>query len=467
MTGATLHTVATDDETPAAPHGAAPDTAAPDKAVISRGRLIAIDALIAFTTLLAVVGMLSIWANRLLFNPDNWETTSTQLLQNSDIRSATANYLTDQLYANVNVAGVIKSGLPTKLEPLAGPAAGALRNVAVQGVELALSRPRVQALWGTANRAADQTFIAIVNGGKGAVGVNNGVVTLKLSSIVGNIASRLGLPADISSKLPPSIATLTVFRSSQLRLVQDAGNAVKSLALWLTILVPLLYAAAIALARGHRRRTLMTVGFAVVLAGVIGIAGRAVLESQLSTSLTNDASLQPTIRAVVTIATQILGQIASAFVLIGVVFVVAAWFAGPAHPAVVTRRAFAPFLREQPLGAFATTAGVMLLVFIWDPIPATGTPVGVIVFLALAMFATEVLRRQTAREFPDAQRGEAIAAIRARWTAFRERRHETPRETAGHQQSIPDQLERLAALQSSGAITASEYDAAKQALLST
>ena len=91
--------------------------------------------------------MFAIWANRLLFNPDNWSNTSTQLLQNPDIRDASANYLVDQLYANVNVGRLIKSGLPPRLQPLAGPAAGALRNVAVQGVDAALERPRVQTFW--------------------------------------------------------------------------------------------------------------------------------------------------------------------------------------------------------------------------------------------------------------------------------------------------------------------------------
>ena len=211
--------------------------------------------------------MLSLWANRLLFNPDNWEKTSTQLLQNRAVRSATANYVVDQLYANVDVPGLIKSGLPPQLAPLAGPAAGALRGPAVQGVELALTRPEVQSLWATANRAADQTFIAIVNGGKGAVKVNGGVVTLDLASIVNEVSSRLGLPADLGTRLPPSVAHLTVFRSDQLRYVQDGGRAVRSLALWLTILVPLLYALAIFIARGHRRRTLMTAGFSFVFAG--------------------------------------------------------------------------------------------------------------------------------------------------------------------------------------------------------
>src|SRR6185437_8280388 len=126
------------------------------------------------------------------------------------------------------------------------------RNVAVKGVDAALTRPRIQNLWAAANRAADQSFIAVVNGGKGAVGVQNGVVTLGLGQIVNNVASRLGLPSDLSSKLPPNVANLTVLRSNQLSLVQDVGSAIKGLALWLTILTPLLYALAIALAKGRR-----------------------------------------------------------------------------------------------------------------------------------------------------------------------------------------------------------------------
>ena len=108
----------------------------------------------------------------------------------------------------------------------------------------------VQNLWAQANRAADQVFIAVVNGGKGPVGVKEGAVTLNLGAILENVAARLGLPSGLSAKLPPNIANLTVFKSDQLKYVQNWGNAVRSLALWLTILVPLLYALALFLAAG-------------------------------------------------------------------------------------------------------------------------------------------------------------------------------------------------------------------------
>jgi Short C-terminal domain len=449
------------------PPEAAPE-AAPATRTISRRRLIGVDALISITTLLLIVGMFAIWANRLLFSPNNWSNTSTQLLEDPNIRSATANYLVDQLYANVNVPGLIRSGLPPALQGLADPAAGALRSGAVQATELALTRPRVQNLWARANRAADQTFIAVVNGNKGAVGVNQGVVTLNLGAILDSVASRLGLPSGLASKLPPNIANLTIFKSNQLKTVQNGGKAIKGLALWLTILCPVLYGLAILLASGHRRRTLMTVGFAGIFAGVVVFFGRNILQTQITNSLTDDATLRPAIRATIAIGTELLVEVAGAVVFVGVVLVLCAWFAGPARIARLAREAIAPFLRENPWGSFAVTLGLLALLFIWNPIPATGKPAGIITFTVLALVGTELLIRQTAREFPEARPGAAAHAIRTRLSGVRSPDKPTDGSSAPPSPATAttaDQLSRLADLRNRGALSAEEYQAAKRQLL--
>jgi Short C-terminal domain len=442
---------------------AAPAAAAPAR--ISRRRLIGVDVLIGVTTVLLVVGIFATWANRLLFSPDNWSKTSTQLLQDANVRSTTANYLVDQLYANVDVTGLIKQGLPTQLQGLAGPAAGALRNAAVQGAELALSRPRVQQLWAQANRAADQTFIDIVNGGKGAVKVNQGAVTLDLASILDNIASRLGLPSDIASKLPPSVANLVIFKSNQLKYVQNGGKAIKSLAFWLLVIVPLLYILALFLAKGHRRRTLMTIGFAGILAGVLVILARSVLQGQVVNSLTSDASLQVTIGHVYNISTAILKDVASGVIFIAILLVAAAWFAGPARPAHATRHAIAPFLREQTLATYGIVLGLLILLFIWNPIPATGKPLGILVFTVLALFGTYILIQQTALEFPEARSGAASHAVRTRVASMRDRRQRSGGSSAPAGPTTAEQLKQLADLRDRGAISPDEYQSAKEKLL--
>jgi hypothetical protein len=372
----------------------------------TRGRRIGVAVLIWGTTILAILAIFAVWANRQVFNPDNWANTSSSMLQNPKIRAATANYLVDQLYANVDVAGALEQNLPTQLKPLAGPIAGGLQNAAIAAANRALANPRVQDVWKRANRKADEQFIAIVNGGKGAVDANGGVVSLDLSPIVMNITDRLGLP-DVSSQLPPQVAHLTILKSDELDLVQKGGKALKGLALLLTIIVPLLYALAIFLARGRRRRTLMTVGFAIIIAGVVVFAGRSLVESQTTDALVkNDANLAAA-KAVLGIATGELSQIAGAFVIVGIPLVIAAWFAGPARLATSGRRLIAPFMRNEPAWAFGIVIAIMLLIFIWRPIPATGKPAGIIVFLGLALLGTELLRRQIDQEFPEGSAGSA------------------------------------------------------------
>jgi hypothetical protein len=424
---------------------------------------------IGVSTLLLIVGVFAVWANRLLFSPDNWSNTSTQLLQNPTIRSTTANYAVDQLYANVNVGNLIKSALPTRLQPLADPAAGALRNVAVQSVNLALARPRIQTLWAKANRAAAQTFVTVVKGGKGPVGIKQGVVTLDLASIVDSIASRLGLPPDISKKLPPNVAQLTVLKSNQLKLVQNGGNFLRHLAVWLTVLVPVLYALALVIApAGRRRRTLLTIGFAAIVGGLLVIFGRSFFVNQVTGSLVKDASLKPAVSEVVTIMTQMLHQIAAGIVFMGILLVIAALIAGPARPARAGRRAIAPFLRDRPAGAYAVMLGLLALLFIWDPIHATGTPAGIIVFTVVALVGMFVLRRQTMQEFPDARPGDATHRVRV-WIderrQQRRQRHQPDARSTAESASLTSQLRELSDLRDRGAITPDEYDVAKSQLL--
>jgi hypothetical protein len=353
------------------------------------------------TSVLAVVGIFAVWANRQLLDPNNWSSTSTQLLQNAAIREATSNYLVDQLYANVNVEEELKKRLPSQLQPLAGPLAGAIRNLATEASQRALANPRVQEAWRHANRAADQTFVTIVEGGKGAVAISGGQVTLDLSSVVANITNRLGLP-NVSSKLPPSVAHLKILQSKQLKSVQDIGKALKGLDLLLTILVPVLYALAIFLSRGYRRRTLRNVGIAFVGVGVLVFLLRHITVEQVTESLVKNESVKPAAHAVLSIATSRLSEIAGAFVFVGIPLIVAAWFAGPARLATRGRRAIAPFLHEHAEWTYGIVAAIMALIFIWDPIPATGKAAGILSFLALAFFGTYLLRKQTAEEFPQA-----------------------------------------------------------------
>ena len=244
--------------------------------------------ILGVATVLAIFAIFAVWANRQLMNPTNWAKTSTALLQKQTIRTALSGYLIDQLYANVDVQAQLKSGLPPQLAPLAGPISGALHNLAEQGAEKALEAPRVQGAWENANRTADEALVAIVKGGGSRVQVNGGTVSLNLREIVAKLATRLGLPSGIAEKLPPSVANLKIVTSSQLGLARNLAKALHALALLLTILTFALYVLAMYLARGHRRRTLMSVSLSLVFAGLIVILGRKIGQGQLVSAITSE-----------------------------------------------------------------------------------------------------------------------------------------------------------------------------------
>jgi hypothetical protein len=203
----------------------------------------------------------------------------------------------------------------------------------------------------------------------------------------------------------------------------------------------------------------MTVGFAAIFAGVVVFFGRNILQTQITNSLTNDESLKPAIRATFGIGTELLTEVAGAVVFTGVILVICAWFAGPGRLPRLSREAIAPFLRENPWGTFAVTLGLLALLFIWNPIPATGTPAGIITFTLLALLGTELLIRQTNREFPEARAGAATHAIRTRAASMR---RPAPAQSS---ETTADQLKQLAELRDHGSLTAEEYETAKSQLL--
>ncbi len=416
--------------------------------------------ILGLATVLAVFAIFAIWANRQLMNPHNWSKTSTALLQKATVRTALSAYLVDQLYANINVPAQLQSGLPTRLEPLAGPLSGALHGVAEQAAERALATPQVQNVWQKANYAADQALVRVVNGGGSRVQITGGTVSLNLRQIVADLADDLGLPSGIADKLPASVATLTVVTSSQLGIVRNLAKALRALALALTILVFLLYALAVALAGGHRRRTLMWVGWSLVFAGLLVLVGRKIGQGQLVSAITSDASIEPAASDTYSVATSLLVQVASSAIVIGVPVIFSAWLAGPARWAIATRQFMAPHLRERPALAYWGTAALLALVFIWGPIPATRNPFEMLLFTILAFVGAHVLRGQIAEQFPDAQavsmRG-AIGEKLARARAASAGRAGAP--------STAAELERLVALHDRAAITDDEYAAAKRELL--
>jgi hypothetical protein len=360
-----------------------------------------VTALVLVATVLAFVAIFSLWVNRQALNTDNWTSTSSKLLQNKAIQTQVATFVVTQLYANVNVEATLKSKLPVQLQPLAGPVAGGLRQVAQTVAERALATGQVQDAWKKANRAAHKTLLKVIDGGSKNISTTGGKVTLNLRSIVGQVAGQVGIDPAVANKIPASAGSLVILRSKQIDAAQKIAKAIRRLAIVLTVLVFGLYALAVYLARGRRREALRSVGIGFIAAGAVALVVHGLAGTAVVNALTKNEEARPAAEAVWNIGTGLLVQAAGSAVTFGVLLVIAAVFAGPTRYAVRLRRWAAPYLRDRPGVTYTAVGAIYLALIAWAPIAAFRKPLGILVFALLMILGTEVLRRQTAREFAD------------------------------------------------------------------
>ncbi len=360
--------------------------------------------LVILASIIAFVAILSIWVNRQLLNTDNWATTSGRLLEQPAVRSQVAGFLVDEIYANVDVQGRIQAALPPRAQQLAGPIAGALRSGAERVALEGLSRPRVQLAWEEANRRAHRRLLQVLEGGGPNVSTENGNVVLDLKQLLTETQARTGLGGRLSGALPAGAAQITVLRSDQLSAAQDAFDILRRLPIVLVSLSLLLFAIALYISPGWRRKAVRAYGFGFIAAGLLGLAAVSVLGDTVVTSLARTAAAEPAISRTWVISTTLLHEVAVSTIGYGLVIFGGALLAGPPRAATSTRRFVAPYLRETGLAYAALLVVIGLVMLWWQPTPATRNPITAVILALLLAFGFEGLRRQTARDFPDADR---------------------------------------------------------------
>jgi hypothetical protein len=411
--------------------------------------------LIVVASLLAFLTIFALWANRQLLDTDNWTDTSTQLLEDDAVKEQLSIYLVGELYANVDVAARIQAVLPPRAAPLAGTVAGGLKGALEEGLERLLARPRAQQLWEEANRRAHTRLLQVVEDEGEFVSTEDGHVTLDLKSVLEASQEEVGVGGRIADRLPEDAAQLTVLKSDELGLAQDLVQLLKTLAWALLGLALGLYALAIFLARGWRREALRATGIGFAFAGATALVVRSFAGDALTEALAETDSVKPAIGATWTIGTSLLQEAAAATLAYGVVMFLAAWLAGPTGFAVASRRALAPYLRD-PRYAYGGLAAIVLFLLAWGPTPATRKPLGALLLIALLAGGVEVLRRQTAREHPDATVSESIQHLSERLKRTRR---------AAPANGRLGELERLGKLHDSGVLDDAEFAREKAAIL--
>ena len=373
-------------------------------------------ALIALAGVIGFLAALALWAERQLLEEDTWVDTSTELLEDEEIRDALAAFMVDALYSEVDVEAELQQGLPPRLAPLAGPAAAGLRELSDRAARRALQRPRVQDVWEQLNRGAHERLIALVEDDSGQP------VTLDLGEIVTSLGEQQGI--EVADRIPPDAAEIEVLPADKLSAAQGAVNLLKGLAVALTALALLLFALAVYLARGWRRGALRAVGFAFLVVGVAVLVARGLAGNVLVDSLAGTASVEPAIEHTWEIGTSLLAASGSGLIVYGLFLLLGAWLAGPGPLASGVRRAITPVLERRSV-AYAALALLLVLLFWWSPTPGFERLPTSLILIALLVAGLEALRHKAIADFPDQTWEGATERWGAAVRSWRQRRPQT------------------------------------------
>jgi hypothetical protein len=350
--------------------------------------------ILALAIVVTMLASVTVWVRREALDTNNWTTVSSRLLENKDVRQVIAADMVDALFTNTDVEAGLRATLPPRLDPLAAPATGLLREVAFNAADELLQRPAVQSLWAEANRRAHQRLIAILDGKGGTLTTaDGGAVILDLRPMVDRLAQRLGVQA----KIPPDAGRIEIMRSDQLSAAQDAVKLVRRLSVLAAILALALLALAVYVGRGFRWEVLRAIALSLLGVGVVLLVLRRLVGNAVIDSLTS-APTRSAGRATWLIGTGLLRDVAFGLISYGVVLLVGVLLAGPSGWATALRQRLAPAMRDHVALVYTAVGFLFLLFLLWGPASGSRRLVGVIVLAALVAGGVEVLRRQILRE---------------------------------------------------------------------
>ncbi|HEY5334334.1 MAG TPA: hypothetical protein VIJ21_12380 [Solirubrobacterales bacterium] len=365
---------------------------------VVRGLRRSVKALLLCGSVLAFLSVFAIWVERQALDTDAWVHTSSAMLQNAEIRSALSEYIVDQLNESVDVEGELEGILPDFAKGLTDNVNG----IAEEGIEAALGTPAARSIWETANRTAHEEFVAVLEDKGDVVSTAGGNVSLKLAVLLKDLAGRLGVDPSVIEQLPSGSAQIEIMHSDQLSTAQTVVATIQGLALALSLLTLAVFALAIWLARGARPAAVLLAGGGLIGAGLAAVALRLVAGKIVVGALATSESAEPAVEAAWSIGTSLMVEVALTAIAVGVLFATAGWLASPNALAGRARRFVAPTLQRHPAFVYGGPALAVIFYLVSDRGSGLRSSLTALTLAAMATFAIHALRRQTAREFPDA-----------------------------------------------------------------
>ena len=269
----------------------------------------------------------------------------------------------------------------------------------------------------------------------------------------------------MADRIPEDAGRIVILRADELDTAQNAFELLKTLA-WV---LPLLTLAAFGLAvwlAGDRRRAVRGIGITLAVVGLIGLVAANLTRNYVVDSLVASRDDRQAANNAWNILTDLMRGSFRLMIVVGLLFLVAAWLAGPGRRALTARGWIAPALHNRVWAYVALAVVFLFLLFSSEVLDFTRLLL-VAIIAALGATWIELTRRQTLHEFPDAGDSTFVADTRARMTAGgRSARASTASESAAAPAAdVTARLASLAELHTRGELTDEEYASAKARVL--
>jgi hypothetical protein len=427
-----------------------------------RVRRIGIFLLILLASVLLFGTAADVWVKRQILSTPKWVAASDKILADPKVQEALSIYIVDQIYSNVDVQQELSDKLPEGWKGVAGPLAAGIRTPAATAVEKILSSDRVLKIWHTVNETAHQALVNVLEDKTRVGSTKDGKVTLEIGEIVQIVGTDLGIPSSVMDKLPADVGQITIFESSSLASIQNTVKVVNILGPILFVLIVVLYALAVWLARGRRRLTLRNVGWSIIVVGLLLTTMRRLTGNYIDSIIT-DPQYSVAGKIIFGILSELLFDTAWLLITWGAIIVAGMLAIGPNRIATWARRTAAPVLNADRTVFWVGAAVLYLLVLLIVPSPALRLWWSVIVIGAVVALGLEYLRSRSLAEFPDLQLDVDVDGMKnsvtKTWTAL------ASRFSNGDASDHVAQLQKLSEMHASGVLTDAEYTAAKAKLL--
>jgi hypothetical protein len=235
-----------------------------------RWRSVVATLLIVIGCILAPLSVVAVWTKNLVTDTDRYVATVTPLASDPAIQNAVADKITAEIFARIDVQAITSQavdalaerGLPpfvaTQLHALSAPLSSGVESFVRTEVGNVVASDAFTDAWVTANRAAHQSLVAALTGQTGeGITVANDTVSINLGPFIQVVKQRLvDRGFDLASRIPDINPSFTVLQSDLITKAQGAFNLLNAIGNWSPLVVLILLALGVYVAKGHRRALL-------------------------------------------------------------------------------------------------------------------------------------------------------------------------------------------------------------------